>query len=249
MKVLLISQQSLFILGMRRLLASIKDIEMSTTTEFGESLLFTIENCPPDVAIVDTDGHNEVGLLLVRRVKKSFPKIPVVVCTSDPSDDQLLRALKAQAVAFISKQVSANEFVDVIIRAANGGYPIRESVCSHHNVVEAVLHQFRKLAIRRDTSAYVSPLTQREKEILNYMANGYHNKQIADRLGVKEFTIRNQISSILRKSNSNTRTQAIMKAIKHGLVSVHLSDKTGEYNQILKKRGDFNNKQSVMVKQ
>ena len=74
--------------------------------------------------------------------------------------------------------------------------------------------------MEREIAPFISPLTSKETEILDYMAEGYLNKQIADALGVSEQTIKNHVTSILRKLNVNARTQAVVLAIKKGLISI-----------------------------
>jgi DNA-binding NarL/FixJ family response regulator len=86
-------------------------------------------------------------------------------------------------------------------------------------VAERILQQFHELA--RETAGLSSPLTPRETEILDYMAKGYLNKQIAEALTVSEQTIKNHITSILRKLNVNARTQAVVVAIKKGLITIN----------------------------
>ncbi len=83
-----------------------------------------------------------------------------------------------------------------------------------------MLHQFQELSWRSEAQALISPLTARETEILNYIAQGYLNKQIAAKLEISEQTIKNHVTSILRKLNANARTEAVVVAIKQGLISI-----------------------------
>jgi DNA-binding NarL/FixJ family response regulator len=87
-------------------------------------------------------------------------------------------------------------------------------------VAEKVLSQFQKLSWQKDTEDIMSPLTPREIEILDYIARGYLNKQIAIELGISEQTIKNHVTSILRKLNANARTEAVVLAIKQGVISI-----------------------------
>jgi len=159
-------------------------------------------------------------LKLARRIKQRFPNIGVVVLTSNPADAHLFQALKAQAVAYLSKEVTADELVDIIRRVARGEHPINESLTTRPKVAEQVLRQFQELSLRSEAEAFISPLTPREMEILNYIAQGYLNKEIAAKLGISEQTIKNHVTSILRKLNANARTEAVVIAIKQGLISL-----------------------------
>ncbi len=83
-----------------------------------------------------------------------------------------------------------------------------------------MLRQFQELSSRSEAEAFISPLTPRETEILRYVAEGYLNKQIAAELNISEQTIKNHVTSILRKLNANARTEAVVIAIKRGIISV-----------------------------
>ncbi len=219
-QVFILSQQSLFRQGVEQLLCSVEDIEISGAAEVDDEVLSAIDNLPPDVAIVDIDAPSDSGLIFARRIKQRLPNIGVVALTSNPSDTQLFQALKAQAAAYLSKEVTADQLVDTIRRVARGEHPINESLTNRPNVANQVLHQFQELSRRSEAEAFISPLTPKETEILNYIAQGYLNKQIAIELGISEQTIKNHVTSILRKLNANARTDAVVVAIKQGLISI-----------------------------
>jgi DNA-binding NarL/FixJ family response regulator len=87
-------------------------------------------------------------------------------------------------------------------------------------LAEQVLQQFQELAWRSEAEGLIAPLTPREMEILNYIAKGFLNKQIAAELAISEQTIKNHVTSILRKLNANARTEAVVVALKQGLISL-----------------------------
>ena len=219
-QVLVVSQQSLFRQGIEHSLSSVKDIEISGVAEVNTEVLSTIDTLPPDVALVDFDGPSDGGLALARSIKQRSPSTGVIVLTSSPTDTQLFQALKAQAGAYLSKEVTADQLVDVVRRVAKGEHPINESLTSRPKVAEQVLKQFQELSWRSEAEALISPTTPRETEILNYIAQGYLNKQIAAELGISEQTIKNHVTSILRKLNANARTEAVVVAIKQGLITL-----------------------------
>ncbi len=219
-KVGIISPQSLFRQGVRHSLAGINDIEITAEAEASGEALSAVERSLPDVVMVDIDTPVEEGLKLARQVRQRLPNIGVIVLTSTPDDDQLFQAIKAQASAYLSKDITAEELVDTVRRTAKGEHPINESFVSHPKVAEQVLHHFRDLPLGQGAESFISPVTSREQEILNYMAKGYLNKQIALALDISEQTVKNHVTSILRKLNANARTQAVVEAIKHGLVTI-----------------------------
>ncbi|HEY82264.1 MAG TPA: response regulator transcription factor [Dehalococcoidia bacterium] len=219
-QVIIVSQQLLFRQGIEHALSKIKDIAVSATAELSEDVLSIIDNLPPDVALVDIDAPADSGLKLARKIKQRLPTIGVVVLTSTPDDAQLFQALKAQAVAYLSKEITPEELVDTIRRVARGEHPINESLTSRPRLAEQVLQQFQELSWRSEAEGFIAPLTPREMEILNYIAQGYLNKQIAAELDISEQTIKNHVTSILRKLNANARTEAVVVAIKQGLISL-----------------------------
>ncbi len=215
-----ISQQSLFQQAVEHTIADTDDIIILATTGINNDVLRAIDNLPPDVALLDLDGQAEGGIDLARRIKQRSPNIGVIVLTSNPEDNQLFQALKAQAVAYLSKETTAVQLIDTIRRVYRGEHPINEALTSRPRVAEHVLQQFQELSSRSEAEPFISPLTPREIEILQYIAQGFLNKQIAAELGISEQTIKNHVTSILRKLNANARTEAVVVAIKQGLIKI-----------------------------
>lgn len=219
-KVFILSSQSLFRQGVRQSLSSLGQIEISGEADANDEVLSTMEGLLPDVVLVDIDNPSENGLKLARKIRQRLPNIGVIVLTSNPDDDQLFQAIKAQASAYLSKEVSAKQLFDTVKRTAQGEHPINESLTSRPKVAEQVLHNFQELSSARGAEVFIAPVTPREREILTYMAQGYLNKQIAFALKISEQTVKNHVTSILRKLNANARTQAVVEAIRQGLVSI-----------------------------
>jgi DNA-binding NarL/FixJ family response regulator len=218
--VFIISPQYLFRQGVRHSLDSMSGIKISGDADVDDEALTNIESAPPDVAIVDIDSTSDNGLRMARRIRQRLPSVGVILLTSTPNDKQLFQAIKAQATAYLSKETSADQLVDTVKRVAHGEHPINESLTIRPKVAEQVLHYFQEFSWTRDTEAFLSPITPRELEILNYMAQGYLNKQIALTLKISEQTVKNHVTSILRKLNANARTQAVVEAIKQGIISI-----------------------------
>ena len=219
-RVFIVSRQLLFRQGIEHALSGASNMEVSGAAEVDDEVLSVIDTLPPDVALVDTDAPSDSGLKLARKIKQRLPNVGVVVLSSNPDDAQFFQSLKAQAVACLSKEITADELIDVIGRVARGEHPINESLTSRPKLAEQVLHQFQELSWRSEAESFIAPLTPRETEILNYIAQGYLNKQIAIELGISEQTIKNHVTSILRKLNANARTEAVVVAIKQGLISL-----------------------------
>jgi DNA-binding NarL/FixJ family response regulator len=219
-QVIIVSQQFMLRQGIEHSLSATRDIVVTGTTEVNEKVLSTIDTLPPDVALVDIDAPSDTGLKLARRIKQRLPNIGVIVLASNPDDAQVFQALKAQAGACLSKEVNTDDLVDTVRRVARGEHPINETLTTRPKLAEQVLHQFQELSMRSEAEGFISPLTPREREILSYIAQGYLNKQIAAELDISEQTIKNHVTSILRKLNANARTEAVVVAIRQGLISI-----------------------------
>ena len=220
-KVFIIDQQPLFRQGIRSSVTQVmEDVELTGESGIDEKVLFRLETSPPDVVLLDVDAPSLSGLKLCRAIKQLLPSVAVIVLTPQADDEQLFQAIKSQASAYMSKEISAHDLARSVRQCARGEHPINESLVGRPKLATQVLEQFYELSREKEASSFISPLTRRETEILNYMAQGYLNKQIADVLSVSEQTIKNHITSILRKLNANARTHAVVIAIKRGLVSI-----------------------------
>jgi DNA-binding CsgD family transcriptional regulator/predicted RNase H-like HicB family nuclease len=124
----------------------------------------------------------------------------------------LIRAAKREGV-------SLNQYVTTLLATGVQRDAILSQVQSvlQPQLAEQVLQQFQEISREKEKRTFISPLTPRESEVLNYMAQGYANKQIAEVLGVSEQTIKDHISSIMGKLNVNARTQAVIVAMKKGV--------------------------------
>ncbi len=220
-RVFIFSRQPLLRNGLEYSLSSMEDIEIAGAIEFSDDVLSTLDNNPPDVAVVDIDDPNGNGLTITRRLKQSLPNIGIIALTSNDDDVQLFEALKAQAAACLNKEVTSDRLVEIIRRVSGGEHPINESLTTHPVLADQVLRQFQELSRQNETKPFVSSLTPREMEILDHIAQGLLNKQIAIQLGISEQTIKNHVTSILRKLNANARTEAVVLALRKGLISIH----------------------------
>jgi two-component system, NarL family, response regulator DegU len=220
-QVYIISQQSLFRKGIQQSLSELPDVVVVGASDISDELLKTIDNLPPDVALLDIDGSQEAGLNLARKIKQHSPSVAMVVLAANPNDEQLFEVLKGQAASYLSKESTGEKLIETIRRVAHGEHPINETLTSRPKVAEQVLLQFQELSRRTEAEAFLSPLTPREMEILKYIGQGYLNKQIAVELGISEQTIKNHVTSILRKLNANARTEAVVLALRQGLITLN----------------------------
>ena len=220
-RLFIVDEQPLFRQGIRSSLSHVDDIEIAGEAEIDESALPAIETSLPDVVLLGNKTSFADSVAMCRSLKQRLPSVAVIMLSPGLyPDDELFLAIKAQASAYLSRNVNPDELVKVIRRCAAGEHPINENIVTRPRVAEQILQQFQDLSAEKETASFISPLTPRETEVLHLMAEGYLNKQIADKLSVSEQTIKNHITSILRKLNANARTQAVVIAIQKGLVSI-----------------------------
>lgn len=200
-------------------LSATEDIEIIGQAKVTDTALI-IEVMPPDVAIVDIDTSPDSGLSLAHRLKQRLPGVGVIVLTSSPGDDQFFQALETQVAAYLSKEISSDYLAGMVRRVARGEHPINESLSSRPEIAGKILNQFQELSGKTKTETLIAPLTVRETEILNHVAQGSSNKQIAAKLDISEQTIKNHVASIMVKLNANARTQAVVIAVQKGLISI-----------------------------
>lgn len=219
-KVFIFSQQPLFRQGVAHALSDKEDIQIIGQANITDKVLLTVEILPPDVAIIDIDTKTGSSLSLANRLKQLTPSTSLIVITSKPNDDQLFEALSNQVAAYLSKEASSDLLINVVRRVASGDFPISENLSSRPKVANKILKQFQGISGEEEAESLVTPLTNREVEILNYVARGYANKQIAAALNISEQTIKNHITSTMAKLNANARTQAVVIAVRKGLISI-----------------------------
>jgi len=219
-KVIIADRQPLFRKGVEFFLKEAADIEICAEASTEGELISRVVNEIPDVVLLDISLASD-GMDLARAVKQHVPSVAVIVISPAPNDEGLFIAIKARAAGYVSRDISSEELITIIRRAARGEYPLNDSFLSQPRVAAQVLEQFQDFSWGKGVETFVLPLTPRETEILNYMAKGFLNKQIAGMLDISEQTIKNHVTSILRKLDANARTQAVITAVKRGIIKIN----------------------------
>ena len=217
--IMIIDKQAFFRAGMRQALSQQSDLKILDCDPVQESLEL-IEANSPDVVLLDIDFPTLSGLELSRKIVRRHPNARVVILSPNHNDEELFEVIKTGAVAYLNKNTTAEELVSTIRRACGGEYPINDSLIARPKVAEHVLRQFQDIvSMGKTMETITAPLTHREAQILNYIADGNSNKQIARILEISEQTIKNHVSSILRKLNANDRAHAVALAMRNGWIS------------------------------
>jgi DNA-binding NarL/FixJ family response regulator len=220
-KILLVDDHALFRLGMRNILEQEPDFDVIAEAEDSRGAFDAASEHTPDIVLMDLTLPPPGGIETTQRIKREVPSTGIIALAVNEDEDQLFDAIKAGAAAFILKDVDPADLVTIIRRVSAGEYLINDKVFSKPSVASRVLREFRDLAVYGQEAAPIfAPLSPREVEILDNIARGMTNKQVAYALSISEQTVKNHMSSILRKLSVNDRTQAVVYAMKQGWIRV-----------------------------
>jgi DNA-binding NarL/FixJ family response regulator len=227
-ELLIIDDHPLFRQGVRYALAAEPDITIVGEAASAEEALEWLDSInasqEPNVVLADINLPAMNGLDLTRQLRRQYPSIGVVMLSIHENDGQAFHALKAGAAAYRSKDVTPKDLAHVLRRVARGEYVINEMVLEDPKVASRLLTQFRSMPMPEELSAVPDaeflfpPPSERELEVLERIARGGSNKEIADELGISTQTVKNHISSILRKLSLSDRTQAVLYALRRGWI-------------------------------
>jgi DNA-binding NarL/FixJ family response regulator len=218
---MLVDDHALFRVGMRQILEREDDFEIVAEAEDPRGAFDAAAQKSPDIVLLDLSIAPPGGIETTQRIKREVPATGIIALAVNEDEDQLFEAIKAGAAAFILKDISPEDLVTIIRRVNTGEYLINDKVFARPSVASRVLKEFRELAIYGQEAAPIfAPLSPREVEILDNIAKGMTNKQVAYALSISEQTVKNHMSSILRKLSVNDRTQAVVYAMKQGWIRI-----------------------------
>src|SRR5918999_4236905 len=218
-QILVVDDHPLFRRGIRWSLENEHDLLVVGEAADGHSAVQQVDLTMPDVVLIDINMPQMSGLEVTRIIKRRHPQMGIIILTMHEDDEQLFHAIRVGAAAYCTKDVEAEDLIKLIRRVARGEYLINENVLSRPFVASRVLDQFRELShIDNISESVFSPLTPREVEILDCVAQGNSNKEIAKILSISDQTVKNHITSILRKLAVNDRTQAVIYALRPGWI-------------------------------
>jgi DNA-binding NarL/FixJ family response regulator len=234
-RVFVADEQAMFRDGIRLTLEASDNATLAGEASSGRDALQLIATLspPPDVCLIDANlplggqalgfGDPTVpgGVELGRMIKHRLPEVGLIIIAGFEEEEQLFQAMKVGASAYCLRDVSPETLLDTITRVQRGEYLMSDSVLERPHVTERVLRQFRELAAARvGIEPLFVPLSGREVEILDYIAHGHSNKAIARALSISDQTVKNHITSVLRKLAVNDRTQAVIYALRHNWIKL-----------------------------
>lgn len=211
-RVLVVDDQTLVRQGIRSLL-EVGDIDVMAEASDGAEALDTLKQREPDVVLLDLRMPRYDGLWLLDSLAEHDIDIPVLVLTTFDDDTLVLDALRKGARGYLLKDVTVEQLSHAVHALADGGTLIAPSITDR--LVRAIRSGPPPTGSNADT---IEPLTDRELEVLRLVAEGYSNQQIAKLIHLAAGTVKNHISAILVKLGARDRTNAVLRAIREGLL-------------------------------
>jgi NarL family two-component system response regulator LiaR len=197
--------------GIRALLATEPDIEVVGEAENGQQAVAEVERLEPDVILMDLVMPEMDGVEAIRHITARQPGARILVLTSFATDDKAFPAIKAGALGYLLKDSGPEELVSAIHQVYHGEPSL------HPTIARKLLQELSRPS---EQPPAPDPLTEREVEVLQMVAQGQSNQEIAQKLAISEATARTHVSHILRKLHLASRTQAILYALRKGLASL-----------------------------
>ena len=220
-RVLLADDHQLLRQGVRRLLEGELGIQVVGEASDGLEVQRMAKELQPDVILMDVSMGVVDGISATRQLLRESPWLKIVMLTMHSQDGHLFQALQAGAIGYILKTAGADQVLGAVRAAAAGGSVIAPSLAGK------VINEFRRMASKLDVDDGLGQLSETEMQILQLVASGLSNKEIATKLALAESTVKNRLSVMFQKINVADRTQAAIYAIKHGLAPLELTSQPG----------------------
>jgi len=202
-RLLMIDDHPVVRLGLGAFLGLQEDIDVVGTAAGGLEALSILERSPVDIVLVDLRMPGFSGIETLQKIREIAPHARSIVLSSFEYNEEIYEAMKAGAQGYVHKEASAEAIMEAI-RAVHRGkqaFP-------------------RRISDRLSNHGMTAGLSTREKQVLELVAKGLTNKEVAGTLGLSQFTVRNHLQRITEKLDASDRTEAIFIAIQTGLITV-----------------------------
>ena len=211
-RLLIVDDHPLLRRGVRLYLDVIADIQVVGEASNGEEALGLLEQNPVDVVLLDLQMPGMDGIEVTRRILAGNERTRVLILTSFGGWDRVYAALKSGAAGYVLKDAEPEELVAAVRAVAAGG-----SYLSEQATAQLLDHLDMRSGAEPVRDQPVEPLSQREREVLQLIARGQSNREIAEHLFLSETTVKTHVTNILQKLNVKSRTQAALYAMRHQL--------------------------------
>jgi len=210
-RVLIADDQTLFRVGLARLLEEDPRVQIVGQAGDGAEAVKLAGSLKPDVVLMDLKMPNLDGIEATRQIASTHPGVKVLLLTTFEADNHVIQALKAGASGYILKDSKPDSIVSSLLAVMAGERVMASAVANR------VLEMLTGTTTPKE---FYDGLTGREIEILKLLAGGMANKQIAYKLKISEKTVRNHVSNMYEKLNIYDRSQAVLYAVRKGLVEI-----------------------------
>ena len=196
--------------GLKKILEMETDIKIIGEASNGQEAIAVAKKKRPRVILMDINMPRMNGIEATKVLKKEMPDIKIVILTIYDDREYLLELIKLGINGYVLKDIEPRGLVEAVRAASRGESYIQPSL------TQALISEYHRLT--RPIAGVKKPLTRREKEVMVLIAEGMSNMEIAQKLSISEKTVKNHVSSILRKMNLMDRTQVAIYAIRNKLV-------------------------------
>ena len=220
-RVMIVEDHPLLIQGLRRVVESEPDLHIVAEVADGEEAVNKALELTPDVVLMDINLPHKNGLQATREIKASAngEDTSIIILTAYNDDEQLYHALRAGASAYYPKDVRPRDLIPAIRTVTDNKCVIKDKVMTKQQAFRWLIKQFEERSVFGESPEEMfAPLSPREMEILVFITKGASNKEIAHALGISRQTVKNHMSSVLRKLGVEDRTQAAVLALRRGWV-------------------------------
>ncbi len=225
--IVVVDDHPLFRQGVINILSLESGFKIVGQAENGTNALALIRNLRPSIAVVDIGLPGMNGQQVTRRVVQEKLPTRVVLLTAYDDQEQIIHAAWAGAAAYCAKDIDPNQLIQAIKEVVEGKFVIQGRVFSQKEFEYWLEEEMEKARhLYSEPGSPFHPLSDREMEVLTCVVKGLSNKEIASSLGISHQTVKNHVTSILRKFGVEDRTQAVVYALKRGWVKL-----TDKYSQ------------------
>ncbi|WP_312115747.1 response regulator transcription factor [Brevibacillus reuszeri] len=217
-RVVLVDDQKMIRQGLGYVIQMQPDMEVIGEASDGDEAIKLVGVLSPDVVLMDVQMPNKSGIDATREIMLLHPSVKVLILTTFDNHNYVVDGIRAGAVGYMLKDADSQEMLD-LIRRAYQGEALFHTVTAAKALAEAL--QAQRTAVPDSSSTppvLLDDLTERELDVLQQIAYGYRNDQIAQNLFISEGTVKTHVHRILQKMGVEDRTQAVAKALRHQLV-------------------------------
>jgi DNA-binding NarL/FixJ family response regulator len=225
-RVLLVEDHPMYRQGVKRLLEETGRYQVVGEAINGHDAIHLADIHHPEIVLIDVQLPGVTGLKIARVLRKQHTAMKIVFLSMHLDDERLFDAIRSGACAFLTKDADHELILESLRRVSQGENLINQLILSRPQLAWRVLAEFRQLtneteeSREREIAFAALPLSAREIEVLDCVAQGLSNKEIADELYVTEQTVKNHMTSVLRKLDVNDRVQAVLFAVKNGWIEI-----------------------------